>query len=628
LLARIRGLLFGKPIPTSKQKHERLSKFFALPVFASDAISSNAYATEEILAAFAIAGAGAIAWSYGIWITGAIVALLAIVVVSYTLTIHAYPHGGGSYIVTRENLGTKWGLIAAAALLTDYVLTVAVSISAGVAAITSANANLAEYAVMMGVGFVALVAFMNLRGLRESGAVFAIPTYGFVLCVSITIIVGLYKVFSGQHIEPVNQTFPIEHQVTGMAMLFLCLRAFAGGCSAMTGTEAVADGIPAFRAPEAKNASETLWIMAAILAFLFLGISTLAMHYKAVPGIHGGHVETILSQIARGVFGKGWFYYLIQGATAAILVLAANTAYQDYPRLSSILARDRFAPRQFARVGDRLVFNNGILVLSLLAAGLIILFKCKPHAMIPLYAIGVFISFTLSQFSMGLRTLRAKKRHWKVLCGISFFGSFVTCVVSVVTAAMKFTEGPKIPIGDFSIPTGAYIVLIVILVMVYTLSKINHHYLELGRQLRIDDFETAVPEVRSTAIVLVGGIHKGVLGALEYAKTLSHDCRALYIEIDAAETALVTERWEKLGLDMPLVVLESKYRSMIDPVMKYLEEAKKEREHHVITVVLPEFVPRKWWHQILHGQSGLMLKVALMLRKDIILTNVRYYLEK
>lgn len=628
MLAQFKHLLFGKPIPTARQKHERLNKFLALPVFASDAISSTAYATEEILLAFALAGIGAVAWHYSILATAAIVALLAIVVVSYTITIYAYPQGGGSYIVARENLGTKWGLVAAGSLLTDYVLTVAVSIASGVAALISAFPELGEYREMLCIAFILLVAFANLRGLRESGSLFAIPTYAFVVCLVIMIVTGFYKVITGQHITPVNAGFPGGHEITGVAMVFLGLKAFAGGCSAMTGTEAVADGIPAFRAPESKNAAETLWLMAGILAFLFLGVSTLAYYYHAVPMVHGAHPETIVSQIARGVFGRGWFYLVIQGSTTAILILAANTAYQDFPRLSSILARDRFAPRQFSRIGDRLVFNNGILVLSSLAILLIVVFKGSQHALIPLYAVGVFVSFTMSQLGTGLRTFRNKHSHWKILCPISFFGAIVTGIVAGVQLVVKFTSGPKLPIGPLEIPTGSYIVLIVVLTIVYVLSAIHNHYIEFGKQLRIEDYDQNIPEVRTTSIVLIGGIHKGILQPLEYARTLSNDCRALYIEVDPAETALVRERWELLGLDMPLIILESKFRSMIDPVIEYLEEAKKERDNHILTVVLPEFVPRKWWHQLLHGQSGLMLKVALSFRKGIIVTNVRYYLEK
>ncbi len=635
MFAFLKRLLFGQPLETARQKHERLPKFLALPVFASDALSSNAYATEEILLAFALVGTGAVAWSYVVPITIAIIALLWIVVISYRLTIYSYPSGGGSYIVTRENLGSRYGLVAAASLLTDYVLTVAVSVAAGVAAIVSAVPSLAPDRVLLGVGAVALVALMNLRGLRESGTLFAIPTYGFVASIFTMLVVGFFKLISGAHITPVHETFPTSTAAPAGAMFyFLILRAFAGGCAAMTGTEAVADGIPSFRPPEPKNAASTLLYMAIILSVLFFGISYLARAYHAVPSefvaeAAGGHrnPETVVSQIARGVFGRGWFYYVIQSMTAAILILAANTAFQDFPRLSSILARDRFAPRQLASVGDRLVFNNGILALSALAALLIIVFGGDTHALIPLYAVGVFISFTLSQFSMSRRQRSLKQPGWRFYANISLFGSIVTGIVAIVIAAMKFFAGPRIPLGPWRIPTGSYIVLLLIPAIVYVFFKINQHYRELADQLRLVGPVEPKP-VRSTAIVLTAGIHKGILQALEYARTLSHDCRALYIEIDPNETPLIRDRWEQFGLDVPLVILESPYRSVIRPTLDYLEEAKKERPNHVVTVVIPEFVPAKWWHKALHNQSGFFLKWALMFRRDLVVTNVRYYLER
>ncbi|MDH7602873.1 MAG: APC family permease [Armatimonadota bacterium] len=636
MFAFIRRLLFGRPLETARQKHERLPKFLALPVFASDAVSSNAYATEEILLAFALAGAGAIAWKMVVPITLAIVALLGIVVVSYRLTIFAYPQGGGAYIVTKENLGTTVGLVAAAALLTDYVMTVAVSTASGIAAIISAFPSLAPDRVQLCVAAIGLVALVNLRGLRESGTLFAIPTYGFILGVGAMILVGVYRLVTGAEIHPVHHTFPTgPTPLVGIAFWFVVLRAFAGGCAAMTGTEAVADGIPAFKPPESKNAAATLVVMASILAFLFIGISVLAQAYQAVPselpglGESHGPIETVVSQIARGVFGRSWFYYFIQIMTAAILILAANTAFQDFPRLSSILARDRFAPRQLANVGDRLVYSNGIVALAAVAAFLIWIFRGNTHALIPLYAVGVFVSFTLSQFSMSLRQRRLKQPGWRLYSSISLFGSIATGIVAVVVAVMKFTAGPKVHILGLAVPTGSYIVVILIPTIVLILQKIHQHYVELANQLRLTEADLQQPtEVRSTAIVLAPGIHRGIVQALRYAKTLSHDCRGLYIEIDPSETALVRERWEKYGLGVPLVILESPYRTVVDPVIRYLEEVKKERPDYVVTVVLPEFVPAKFWHKLLHNQTGIVLKVALMLRRDIVVTNVRYYLEK
>lgn len=636
----LRRLLFGRPLATARQKHEKLSKFLALPVFASDAISSNAYATEEILLAFAQLGImGAIAWQYAPRITVAIVILLAIVVVSYRLTIFSYPQGGGSYIVTKENYGATPGLVAAASLLVDYVMTVAVSISSGVAAIISVHPFLAGDRVWLAIVAVAIVALANLRGLRESGTLFAVPTYSFVLFIGVMIITGLFHVITG-HAHPVNASFPdysagtslpFLGKISGMPFvgifaLLVVFRAFASGCAAMTGTEAVADGIPAFRAPESRNAATTLVIMACILGFLFMGISVLAQAYHAIPYEKG--YPTVVSQIAQGVFGRGWFFSLIQYATAAILILAANTAYQDFPRLSSILARDRFAPRQLLQIGDRLVFSNGIIFLSVLAALFIVLFKAEVSALIPLYATGVFISFTLSQYSMSKRLSTLKQPGWRIYSSISKFGAIVTAAVAFIIGSMKWAAGPKIPLFGIDIPTGAYIVILLLIpATVWMLLRIHHHYITLGEQLRISG-KPEPREIKSTSIVLTSGLHKGILQAIDYARTLSHDCRALYIEVDPTETPLVRERWEQFGMTVPLVILESQYRSVIKPTLDYLEEAKRERPDHVVTVVIPEFVPKKWWHKALHGQSGFFLKLALSMRRDIVVTNVRYFLER
>ena len=619
MFAIIRRILFGAPIPTSRQKHERLIKFLALPVFASDAVSSVAYASEQILIALAVLGTAA--WALSLPIAGCIAVLLVIVVISYRLTILSYPQGGGGYTVSRENLGMYFGLVAAAALLMGYVVTVAVSMSAGVSAIISAYPVLEDYRVAMGVLFVAFVALANMRGVRESGALFCVPTYLFVACLSVTIVVGLIKwlVVGVPPAPPIPGESVNFVSWTGIVLL---MTAFSRGCSAMTGTEAIADGVPAFRPPEARNAAATLVMMAIALVTLFLGITVLANIYHIFPsgGSHGGGSQTVVSKIVRAVIGErnfagwGWFYYLVQYATAAILILAANTAYQDFPRLSSIMARDRFAPRQFANIGDRLVFTNGILALSALAAFLIVYFKGDVNKLIPLYAVGVFLAFTLSQAGMSRRLTRLKPPGWKVLSKVSAFGACATALVTIVSATVNFLAG-------------AWMVMLMIPILVLVYFKINQYYTQLADQLRLAEGEQPAP-VKSTAIVLAAGIHKGVLPALEYARTLSHDCRALYIEIDPNETRLVRDRWEDFGLGVPLVILESPFRSVLSPVLKYLEEAKKERPNHVVTVVLPEFVPRKWWHKLLHNQSGMFLKVALLFKRDIVVTNVRYYLEK
>ena len=624
MFAKLKRLLFGPPLPSARQTHERLPKFLALPVFSSDAVSSVAYGPEEVLIGIAIVGgaAWAVSWPIGICIA----ALIAIVSISYRQTIHAYPQGGGSYTVAKENLGTLWGLIAAASLLTDYVLTVAVSIAAGIQALIavypSLDANRTEWCVIA----VAIVAFANLRGLRESGALFAPPTYLFIICLYTLIITGLFKYFTGvltAKIVPDSYHLPTMDPLS----LFIVLRAFSSGCSALTGIEAIANGIPAFKPPESRNAATTMTMMAVILATLVLGISFLAHVYHALPGafISEHHLtdipnyqilkdQTLVAQLADHIFGRRWFYKLTQIATMAILILAANTAFQDFPRLSAILAKDRFAPRQLANIGDRLVFANGMIVLSAVAILLLVVFRGTTTRLIPLYAVGVFVSFTLSQFGMAVRQRRLKEKNWQIANAISIFGGCVTMVVAAVIAISKFM-------------IGAWIAVVLITVLVLMFRKIHQHYIELADQLRITEPQ-APPPIKSTAIVLVPGIHKGILTALQYARTLSHDCRALYIEIDPSETPLVRDRWEKFGLGVPLLILESPYRSVIGPTLAYLEEAKKERPDYIVTVVLPEFVPRKWWHKLLHNQTGIVLKVALMLQRDIVVTNVRYYLEK
>lgn len=605
----IRRLLFGRPLASARQSQERLSKFLALPVFSSDAVSSVAYGPEEVLLALMVAGA--IAWTVSLYVGGAIAFLIVLVTISYRQTILAYPQGGGSYTVAKENLGTNYGLIAAAALLTDYVLTVAVSIASGVFAFVSAYPQFAPYRTEICVICIFVVALANLRGLRESGSLFAGPTYLFIGSLVILCVVGLYKVITGapiHYINPPAETMPVTHAL-GMLLI---LRAFSNGCSAMTGIEAVANGVPAFKAPESRNAATVMSWMATILICLVLGITYLASVYRVFPSAS----ETVVSQMTRGIVGRGWFYLVVQISTFLVLVLAANTAFQGFPRLASMLARDRFAPRQLASIGDRLVFSNGIVLLAAVAAVLLIKFHGDVHLLIPLYAVGVFASFTLSQAGMGFRQVRLKHNGWRLHSGISFAGAFVTFIVTIVIGITKFIEG-------------AYIAIALILALVYIFHKIHQHYITLGNQLRLttDTFEEPAA-VRSTAIVLTSSIHKGILPALEYARTLSHDCRALFIEIDPVETSLIRERWEKFGLGVPLVILESPYRSVIGPVLAYLEQVKKERPNYVVTVVLPEFVPRKWWHKLLHNQSGLFLKIALMMQRDIVFTNVRYYIER
>ncbi len=611
MLSWLRRFLIGSPLPSSRAIHERLPKITALPIFASDALSSVAYATEEILIILVAAGTTAVHTPTVFYISAAIAILLAIVATSYRQTINAYPSGGGAYIVAKENLGDLAGLTAGAALTIDYTLTVAVSMSAGIFALTSAYPALQPYRVELGLFGVALLTLINLRGARESGILFAMPTYAFIFGAFVLIAVGIFRLETTGITAATSRAVikPLE----GLG-LFLILRAFSSGCSAMTGTEAISNAVQAFKPPESKNASVTLVIMASILGIMFLGISYLAWETKLVPLEQGTHgYQTVISQLAQTVFGRGGFYLFIQFATALILILAANTSFAGFPRLASIMARDRFFPRQFYNIGDRLVYSNGIVVLALLASTLIIVFKGIVTSLIPLYAIGVFLSFTLSQSGMAVHFWRLKEYGWQAKAALSAFGAFLTAIVTIVQAVTKFT-------------IGAWIVVVLIFVLLVAFSKVHKHYIELGNKLRLtpdDHFEN----VNNTVLVLTPSLHRGVLPALEYAKGLAADVRAIHVEVDPLDTALLIERWERWGGGIPLIILESPYRTLTEPLLDYLEEAKLERENYVISVVIPEFVPKKWWEKLLHNQSGLQLKFALLFRRDIVTTNVRYYLD-
>jgi len=617
MVAQIKRFLVGKPIATEHQHHERLSRVTALAVFSSDALSSVAYATEAILAILLIGGSAALGLSLPIGI--GIAALLVVVAFSYRQTIRAYPKGGGGYIVARENLGEMPGLVAAGALLIDYVLTVAVSISAGVAAITSLAgtwgfSGVKEHAVEIALFFILLVTLANLRGVKESGAIFAVPTYAFVVGILAMIAFGLAQdaLFGA---TPVTHAIPLEIPPAGEAIgLWLILRAFAAGCTALTGIEAISDGVPAFREPESKNASATLTWMVAILVTMFLGITWLAHAHGAVPN-EFTH-ETVVSQIARTIFGDGPVYFVIQIATALILVLAANTAYADFPRLASFLSRDRFLPRQFSSRGDRLVFSNGILALGFFSALLVIIFRANEIAMLPLYAIGVFISFTLSQSGMVRRHLRLKEEGWQRSAAINSAGAALTAIVLVVLGVTKFSHG-------------AWVVMALIPVLVLLFRAIHTHYKRVAAQLSLSGAPRPMPLRRHTAIVLVSGIHRGVLPALQYAHSIAPDnATAVYVNLDAEQTAKLRERWCDWGCDVPLVVLDSPYRSLLTPLLRYIDEVDTRYNDDVVTVVLPEFVPAHWWEHLLHNQTGLLIKTALMFQRGKVVTSVPYRLER
>ena len=595
--------IVGKPMPLAQARHERLSKTIALAVFSSDALSSVAYATEEILLVLVLAGTTAA--HLAVPVAVAISGLLLVVAVSYQQTIHAYPSGGGSYIVARANLGPTPGLIAAASLLIDYVLTVSVSVAAGVAALTSAVPGLYGHRVALGVGFIALIAFANLRGVRESGRVFAVPTYLFIVTFAVMVGAGLWRWLQG---DLVPLPAPAVHDAAPLTW-FLVLRAFSSGCTALTGIEAISNGVPAFKPPESSNAARTMGWMAGTLGVLFLGITVLAWGLRVVPNAD----ETVVSQIARALFGTGFFYYLVQGSTMLILVLAANTSFADFPRLSSLLSRDRYAPRQFTTQGDRLVFSNGILALGGLAALLIVLFRGETHALIPLYAVGVFISFTLSQSGMVRHWLAEHGAGWQWRLAINGMGAVVTGVVTIVIAATKFTHG-------------AWIVVLLIPIMVIGFRAVYRHYEALADELSLEHLADE-PPVTNTVLVLVGDLHMGVVRALRYAQSLSANPKAVYIELDPARTLRLEERWAKGGCGVPLVVLSSPYRSVLGPLFEYIERIKSQVPHGIVTIVIPEFVPRHWWQHALHNQTAFLVKGAMLFRQGIVVVNVPFHLK-
>jgi amino acid transporter len=613
MISALKRLVVGRPLANEQLAHERLPKRTALAVFSSDALSSTAYATEAILVALSVAGAAALGLATPIAV--GIALLLITVSFSYRQTIHAYPQGGGTYIVARENLGTNWSLTAASALLIDYILTVAVSMSAGVAAITSAWHWLDPWRVEIAVALVVLVTMANLRGVKESGNVFAIPTYTFVFSMFALILTGLYNIMTGQVVQaPPPEVAHMPQQAEALT-LFLVLRAFAAGCTALTGIEAIADGVPAFKQPESKNAAATLTIMAVLLCTMFLGITLLANAYHIIPD-GSLEPETANSQLARAIWGGGSPpYLLLQIATMAILVLASNTAFADFPRLAYFLASDRFLPRQFTQRGDRLAFSNGIVVLGAVAAVLIVGFGAREQALLPLYAVGVFMSFTISQVGMVMRWRRLKTPGWQRSALINGLGATVTGLVLIVLAATKFREG-------------AWAVLLLIPIMVLVLRSIHKHYMEVAKQLSLQDARPPQAVRRHTAIVLISGVHRGVIPAIQYALSLAPDnVTAVYVDLDPVATEKLKAKWQQWGSGIPLVVLPSPYRSLQRPLLQYIDEVDAKYDDDVLTIILPEFVPSKWWQYMLHNQTGLQLKAALFFNRGTVVTSVPYHLE-
>ncbi|MEY4025521.1 MAG: hypothetical protein RL438_1034 [Actinomycetota bacterium] len=607
----IKRFFIGKPIPSSEDQHQRLSKKIALPVFASDAISSTAYATEEILIVFLSLGAvGMAAYSMLVPISLIVIALLTIVVISYRQTIFAYPSGGGSYIVSKENLGEYPGLVAGASLLIDYVLTVCVSVAGGVAAIISAFNGLAPHRVQICIGFILLMMVANLRGLKESGALFAPPTYLYVISLITLIVVGLYRVFV-QHLPPIEHTGEAQHllEMQGSVTVFYFLKAFSSGAVALTGVEAVSNGVPAFKKPESKNASITLIWMAAILGGCFFGLSILAQHLQPVKDHEGIIPNTVLAQLAEQVYGgRNIFFFITQFATFGILILAANTSYADFPRLGSLIAKDNYLPRQFMNRGDRLVYSNGVIFLSVASIGLIIAFKGLISALIPLYAVGVFTGFTLSQAGMCVHHYKHREKSWKLHIVINGIGSVTTFFVAGIFVVVKFTDGAWIP-------------AVLIPIMMIGFKVIHRHYSRVRGFLAPTEGYKA-PFKTHTVVVLVGSVNQGVLQAVRYAQSLRPDkLIALSVIEQSDDRARLQEQWDKFGLSIELDTIVSEYRDLTEPILNRIDEIDNMHNDDLITVIIPEFVTsiRSQW---LHNQSALAIKARLLFRPNTVVTSV------
>lgn len=599
--------LLGGPLKTAQARYERLSKTIALAIFSSNAISSVAYGTEEILLVLILAGSAAVAWS--IPISLAILFLVLVLTISYRQIIYEYPEGGGAYVVARTNLGDRPALIAAAALMIDYVLTVAVSVAAGIAALTSAIPSLFVHREALGLVAILFIIVMNLRGVREAGKFFAIPTYFAIGALGLLVIVGTLRSLSSPGTVLPLPTNPGE---TETLTLFLVLRAFAAGCSAVTGMEVISNGVKAFRPPESKNAATTMILMSAILASLFMGISWMAYHSGILPKAD----ETVVSQLARLTFGTGSVYYAVQICTMALLVLAANSAFAGFPHLASILAKDGFMPHQMATFGDRLVFSNGIIILGVFACLLLVGFEGDTHALIPLYAIGVFVSFTLSQSGMVKRWLVKKGPHWRTKLIVNGTGAVITGIATIIIASTKFMQG-------------AWIVFLLVAILLIVFQGIRSHYKAVAEQIALDRRGERPPLPRRNIVIIpISGLNRAVVRALDYARSRPGEIRAVYVDLDTEESAKVKIHWAQWGGGVNLVALSSPYRSILGSLLDYIEELLEKDQNTWITVVIPEILPARWWQSVLHNQRALMLKAALLFKDRVIITDVPYHLTR
>jgi len=619
----VKDILLGSRLLTADAPHQTIGKAIGLAVFASDALSSTAYATDEILIVLALAGAGALTLSLPIALS--IIILLAIVTISYEQTIHAYPNGGGAYIVARDNLGEYVAQVAGAALLTDYILTVAVSISSGVAQITSAFPALYPHRVVIALAMIGFMTTINLRGVKESGSAFSIPTYFFLGMTLFTIGVGFYRYFTGSlgAVADVEMMRAVSQDLT----FFLILKAFSSGCTALTGVEAISNGIPAFKEPKSRNAGVTLLWMSSVLSLMFFSITFLAGQMHALPS----HSETIFSQIGRTLYGKeNPLYLTLLGSTTLILIMAANTSYADFPRLAALQAGDGFLPKQLTYRGSRLVFTYGVVSLAAFASLLIVAFNAETTALIPLYAIGVFLSFTISQTGMAVRWWKSGKiklgdvskqvashlhfdPKWKTKLLVNSFGAVATFGVMIVFAVSKFRDG-------------AWIVVFLIPTLVFMFLGIHKHYRNLAKDLSLDSFGAPPRIRRNRVIVPIGGVHRGTLRALNFARSLSDDVTAVYVALDPDEETKIQTKWNKWGDGIRLKVVPSPYRLLYEPLLDYIQNIVGERQpYEMLTVVVPEFVPTTWWHNLLHTQTAFFMRWGLLGVKNIVIMEVPYH---
>src|SRR5688572_26700907 len=593
------------PLKTTQAATERLSKTVALAIFSSNAISSVAYATEEILLVLVLAGTAAIAWS--IPVSFAILFLIVVLTISYRQIIYEYPEGGGAYVVARHNLGEKPALIGAAALMIDYVLTVAVSTAAGIAALTSAVPSLFAHREALGLIAIIFIVIMNLRGVRESGKFFAVPTYFGIGVLLLMVGIGMIQTFFGQAVS-----LSPDHQMAIEDLtLFLILRSVAAGCTAVTGMEVISNGVKAFRRPESQNAATTMLHMSLILAVLFMGITFLAYHF----GIQPKTDETVVSQLARLTFGSGALYYALQIGTMLLLVLAANSAFAAFPQLASILARDGYMPRQMATFGDRLVFSNGIIILGVIACFLLVLFHGDTHALIPLYAVGVFISFTLSQAGMVRRWLTKKGPHWQTKLMVNGVGAATTGGGIIIISSTKFIHG-------------AWIVFLLIVLLVFMFRSIRSHYKAVAEQVALTrDHRPPLPR-RSIVVIPINGVNQAVIRAVDYARSRPGEIRAVMVDMDAESTARIQIQWAQWGCGVNLFVIPSPYRSVLGSLLEYIEAILEKEPDIWVTVVIPEILPAHWWQGILHNQRALLLKTTLLFKDRVILTDVPFHLKR